>query len=133
MIPYLIFDMSCFYIIWVNSDIYLIIIQIKDDNLVTSAILQENIRKNWEKVQCVRSRQEKRNRQWERKESLMILFNGLFWYLGLEKSQHSMCNRRNMCIHFLTMINIYLLSRHSLSRQLYHCTLLRIQICFNYV
>ena len=73
MIPYLIFDMSCFYIIWVNSDIYLIIIQIKDDNLATSAILQEyyseNIRKNWEKVQCVvkQTRKKKQTMGAERK------------------------------------------------------------------
>ena len=62
----------------------LIIIQIKDDNLATSAILQENIRKNGKKSNVIShvSRQGKRNRQWERKESLMILFNGLFWYLG---------------------------------------------------
>ena len=98
----------------------MIIVHIKDNNLATSAIIKENIRKNWKKVQCVKSRQGKRHRQWERKESLMILFNGLFWYLGLEKSQHSMCNRRNMCIHFLTMINIYLLLRYLLSRQLYY-------------
>ena len=40
----------------------MIIVHIKDNNLATSAIIKENIRKNWKKVQCVKSRQGKKKK-----------------------------------------------------------------------